>query len=77
MIKPVVKVNLEALKKLQKKMPDADFANKINVSPATLSRIKNEKAYPGESFIAGVLGAFPKKKFDQIFFLDDDLRERK
>ncbi|HJV46600.1 MAG TPA: hypothetical protein VJ824_12875 [Bacillota bacterium] len=79
MNKPVVRVNIEVLEKLQGKLTDAQFSRKIGVSQSTLYRIKlpptdGRYSAPGETFIAGVLNAFPKKRFEHIFFLDCNLQ---
>ena len=77
-----VKVKLDALKKLQGSMSDAEFSRKIGVAQSTLFRIKlpdddERHCDPGEIFIAKILNAYPNLKFEDLFFLDLDLRGRK
>ena len=77
-----VKVKIDALRKLQGDMSDAEFSRKIGVAPSTLFRIKlpdtdERHNDPGEVFIAKVLNAYPDLKFEDLFFLDSDLRGRK
>jgi len=77
-----VKVKLDALRKLQGNMSDAEFSRKIGVAPSTLFRIKlpdtdERHNDPGEVFIAKILNAYPDLKFEDLFFLDSDLRGRK
>ncbi|MED5040681.1 helix-turn-helix transcriptional regulator [Geobacillus stearothermophilus] len=71
-------LNIEKLEQLQKQRnwSDTELAKRIGVSRSRLWRAKLPKdhpyyCYPGETFIAGVLKAFPEVSFEEIFFLDD------
>lgn len=50
---------------------DTARANAIGVKHSTVGRIWVGEIAPGERFIAGVLAAFPDKKFEDLFEVVD------
>ncbi len=56
---------------------ESETADKLNVSPEQLWKIKKGVHNPGQDFIAGALTAFPEASFDDFFILPNSLRERK
>jgi hypothetical protein len=65
----------------QEKWSDGELAIKMGVSTTQIWRVRlpdDDPRHndPGGEFIAGVLTAFPGLKFNDIFFLVTDLRER-
>jgi transcriptional regulator with XRE-family HTH domain len=56
---------------------ESETAEKLNISPEQLWKIKKGKHNPGQDFIAGTLTAFPTASFDDFFILPNSLRERK
>lgn len=77
MKKARIKLNSDFLEKLQKELDinENELANIIRVDPTYIWRVKNEKCGPGVDFIAGLLCAFPKLKFEEVFFLEDPLQQ--
>lgn len=72
-----IKLRVEVLEELQKEQGwnDSELAKRMGISRSRLWRAKlpddhPEYCTPGESLISGVLTAFPKKKFDDLFFLN-------
>jgi transcriptional regulator with XRE-family HTH domain len=73
-----IKLRVDVLERLQteKKWTDTELAKQMGISRSRLWRAKlpeshSEYCSPGESLIIGVLKAFPERKFDDLFFLDD------
>lgn len=56
---------------------ESETAERLNISPEQLWKIKKGKHNPGQDFIAGTLTAFPQASFDDFFILPNSLRERK
>lgn len=46
---------------------DGDLAAAMKVSSATVSRVLNGKAFPGNVFIASLVSAFPGTTVDDLF----------
>ena len=73
-----IKLRVDVLNKLQanNNWTDTELAKQMGISRSRLWRAKlpqdhPEYCSPGESLIIGVLKAFPNKKFDDLFFLDN------
>ena len=49
-----------------------DFAERINVDPATVSRVLSGKASPSSAFIGGCVEAFGAEYFEDIFIVERD-----
>lgn len=71
-----IKLRVDVLEKLQKekRWTDTELAKQMGISRSRLWRAKlpethDEYCSPGESFILGVMVAFPETKFEDIFFL--------
>ena len=66
-----VNIKVEKLEQLQRtaNLSEIALAKKIGVNRTTIYRVKKGKSSPGEDFIAGILKAFPRVKFDELFFL--------
>lgn len=47
----------------------AGMADKLGVSPGTLSRVYNGKRIPGRKFLSGILRAYPDLQEDIALFL--------
>ncbi len=67
---PVVRVKNEMLEILQGELSNKAFAEALGLDYTHLWRVKSGRTNPGEDFIAKVLNAFPRKKFDDLFYLD-------
>lgn len=73
-----IRLRVDVLEKLQKlnSWTDSELAKRMEISRSRLWRAKlptNHIEYcsPGESLIVGALTAFPDKRFDDLFFLDN------
>lgn len=66
-----MKVNEEYIRHLIKchGLTQNQFAIKVGVSKATISRILNGKRGAGGEFIGGIIKAFPKSKLEDLFKL--------
>lgn len=54
---------------------DDALAQRMNVSPATVSRVRRGTAAPGSRFIGGLLEAFPDLEFSDLFEVVSDTLE--
>ena len=77
-----IKLNIKAFSELTKGLKDTEIAEKMSISTVQLWRVRlpdDDPRHndPGEDFVAGALAAFPSIKFEDIFFLDEPLRDRK
>lgn len=52
---------------------EADLARHIGVDPATLYRISTGRTKPSNEFMAGIKGAFPLARLDDLFSVIDVL----
>jgi hypothetical protein len=66
----VVKVNFEALAKIQGDMNNTDFMETIGMDGSLLYRIKRGGTEPGSKFIANLLDKYGVS-FDDVFYLDE------
>lgn len=76
-----IRLKLDVLKELQKNESDAQFSRKLGVSQSTLYRVKlaptdHRYCSPGPSFIAKMLHTYPYKRFEDLFFFEENLRQR-
>jgi tRNA G10 N-methylase Trm11 len=74
-----VKLNIKAFEENQIKYKlneERKCAEKMEISPSQLWKVKTGIHDPGKDFIAGALKAFPQTSFDELFFLPGVLRER-
>jgi len=76
-----VKLITEVFNKLTKDLTDSEISKIMNISTTQLWRARlpdDDPRHndPGSGFIAGALRAFPDKKFEDLFFLTEPLRER-
>jgi len=55
---------------LEKDISLADIAALLGISISQIYRIKHNERRIGEKFIIGALGAFPKYKFDDLFYIE-------
>ncbi len=67
---PVIKVRGEMLEILQGELSNKAFSDALGLDYSHLWRVKTGRTNPGEEFIAKILGAFPKKKFDDLFYVE-------
>jgi hypothetical protein len=76
-MKPVIKLKTQAILDLQENrcLNNVELADRSFLSPSQIGRVKKELNLPGEDFIAGMLHAFPDKKFEDLFFLEPSLQE--
>lgn len=76
-LKPVIRAKLEEISSLQKqlRLNDSELARMACINPSQVTRVKKEEQMPGETFIAGMLIAFPEKTFYDLFFLEKPMRE--
>jgi transcriptional regulator with XRE-family HTH domain len=58
---------LAKIRKLAKIETDKDLAERIDVDAATVSRVLSGKQAPGPKFIAGLVEAFGKEWFSDLF----------
>ncbi|HHW43805.1 hypothetical protein GFC01_12125 [Desulfofundulus thermobenzoicus] len=77
-----IKLNLKAFQNLTNGLKDSDIAKRMGISTVQLWRVRlpdNDPRHndPGVDFVAGLLAAFPGVKFEDVFFLDGPLRQRK
>lgn len=54
----------------------ADLARITGLDISTISYIRRGYRAPGTRFIATVLSAFPHLKFDDVFYIDDEVFQR-
>lgn len=74
-----VKLNIKAFEENQNKYKlkeEGKCAERMEISPSQLWKVKMGIHDPGKDFIAGALKAFPNTSFDELFFLPGVLRER-
>lgn len=74
-----VKLNIKAFEENQNKYKlkeEGKCAEKMEISPSQLWKVKMGIHDPGKDFIAGALKAFPNTSFDELFFLPGVSRER-
>jgi transcriptional regulator with XRE-family HTH domain len=72
---PSLSISQQGLVRLRAKIgldSDQEFARRIGVDPATVSRVLNGKSEPGKKFLAGVLHAFGHRWFTELFQVVDD-----
>ena len=67
-----IRVKKEMLEILQGELSNKAFAEALGLDYSHLWRVKTGRTNPGEDFIAKVLNAFPRKKFDDMFYLDKE-----
>lgn len=72
-------LNREYFEELQgrKGLNDSELAAEMGINRVQLWRVKEGRNQPGRSFIAGALKVFPEAKFNELFFLVDELRVRR
>lgn len=75
-MKPRIILKREALERLQmrRRITDLTLASMAHLNPSQIWRVKQGKSNPGSEFIAGLLVAFPDKKFHDLFMVVDQLR---
>ncbi|SLF32598.1 Uncharacterised protein [Mycobacteroides abscessus subsp. bolletii] len=66
------KPGLAKIKRLSGIQRDIDFAMRINVDAATVSRVVTGKSAPGPRFIAGCIEAFGADCFTDLFVVVPD-----
>lgn len=74
-----VKLNIKAFEENQNKYnlkEEGKCAERMEISPSQLWKVKVGIHDPGKDFIAGALKAFPNTSFDELFFLPGVSRER-
>jgi DNA-binding XRE family transcriptional regulator len=54
------------------KQEDTSMAEFLGVSRSTVWRIRTGKMQPGPDFIAAVLNKFPEKRFEDVFFCQNN-----
>ena len=54
----------------EEKLSIAKFANYLGISRTQAWRVLNQKCSPGEEFIAKFKRAYPKKMFEDYFFVN-------
>lgn len=67
-----VKLNIKAFEENQNKYQLKEAgkcAERMEISPSQLWKVKMGMHDPGKEFIAGALKAFPNTSFDELFFL--------
>jgi hypothetical protein len=74
-----VKLKVEVFNKLTEGMTDIEISRLTGVSTTQLWRLRlpendSRRSDPGTDFISGTLRAFPFKKFEDIFFLEEPLQ---
>ena len=76
-MKPVIQVKPNVIEEIQAtfNLNDSKLALKTGLNSSQIGRVKKKKCSPGADFIAGMLVAFPDKKFEDIFFLYNPLQE--
>lgn len=65
-----VQLNLNGLNRKRKQagiQDDRDLARRMGINPATVHRVLNGKAEPGNRFIAGIALVFGPNSFAQVF----------
>ena len=75
MQKPVIKLKSNILESLQneRKINENTLSKISKLTYLQIYRNKNNPSQVSAGFIAGVLTAFPDKKFDDLFFIDYNL----
>lgn len=76
-----IKLRLDVFNELTKGFTDNELSKIMNISTTQLWRVRLPDTDPrhndpGADFVAGALRAFPNKKFEDLFFLDEMLRVR-
>jgi hypothetical protein len=74
-----VKLNIKAFEENQNKYnlkEEGKCAQRMEISPSQLWKVKAGIHDPGKDFIAGALKSFPRTSFDELFFLPGVLRVR-
>lgn len=68
-----VQLNLNGLNRKRKQagiLDDKDLAQRMGINPATVHRVLNGKAEPGNRFIAGMALVFGRDSFPKIFNIE-------
>ena len=76
-MKPVIKLKTQVVLALQenRELKNVDLAVRTSLNPSQIGRVLKGFNRPGEDFIAGMLSAFPDKKFEDLFFLETPLHQ--